>query len=141
MNEYPRSVVMKCCLRYIRYIDIHITPTPKTQLLYLLQILKVTAYDKTCFSPYLLKMQRKFSIYCLANTINIAQFIFQTLLRLLLLISVFWVGCSEQNKLHNWWTNPFWFSSRPRKLQPGPVLHQTHLSYETIVLYHPEYLN
>lgn len=77
-------------------------------------------------------MQRKFSIYCLADTMNIAQFISQTLLRLLPLVSVFGFGCSikttylkmpksEQNKLHDWWTNPFCFSNRAWKLQSGPT--------------------
>lgn len=78
----------------------------------------------TYFSLFSLKTQRKFSIYCLAGTINMAQFIFQILLRLLLLISVFRIGCSikttylkkprsKQNKLHDWWTNPFCFFISP----------------------------
>lgn len=54
----------------------------------------------------------------LADTVSIAQFIFQTLLWLLLFISVFGIGNymkktylkkpkSEHNEFHEWWTNAF----------------------------------
>lgn len=48
---------MNCCLRYMRYTDIPVTPTPKIPLLYLLHI--VTAYDINSDTDFLIKNEEE----------------------------------------------------------------------------------
>lgn len=95
----------------MRYTEIPITLTPKISFLYLLQI--VTACDIKSNTVFLIKnAEKNVVLYCLVITITSEEIAFQTLLRLLQLISVF--GIARGSK---WLLSPL---PRHRHTTPPP---------------------